>query len=84
MVDLEKGVVFFNVLEFSLVSLSHHVLFLALMLAQLVDTAGGNSLREHSLMEERWRTEGREIEEWEGGGGREEWRKRERKRKRRG
>ena len=68
MVDLEKGVVFFNVLELSLVSLSHLVLLLALTLAQLVDTAGGNSLREHSLMEERWRRDWRVGGRWGKGG----------------
>lgn len=51
--ETKWGVVFFNVLNFSLVSLFHLVLLLALSLAQLVDTAGENSLRKHSLMEER-------------------------------
>lgn len=68
MVDLEKGLVFFNVLELSLVSLSHFVLLLALMLAQLVDTAGGNSLRKHSLMEEGWRRDWRVGGRWGKGG----------------
>ena len=68
MVYLEKGVVFFNVLELSLVSLSHFVLLLALTLAQLVDTAGGNSLRKHSLMEERWRRDWRVGGRWGKGG----------------
>ena len=36
------------------------------MLAQLVDTARENSVREHSLMEERWRRE-EEVGEWEEG-----------------
>ena len=83
MVDLEKGVVFFNVLELSLVSLSHFVLLLALTLAQLVDTAGGNSLRKHSLMEERWRRDWRVGGRW-GKGGMEKERERKRKRRERG
>ena len=75
--------VFFSVLNLSLVSLFHLVLLLALSLAQLVDTAGENSLREHCLMEERWRRGGRE--EGEIGSGRkvEEGRNGETKRGRR-
>ena len=68
MVDLEKGVVLFNVLNLSLVSFSHLVLLLALTLAQLVDTAGENSLREHNLMEERWRGDWRVGGRWRKGG----------------
>ena len=68
MVYLEKGLLFFNILKVSLVSLSHLVLLLALTLAQLVDTAGGNSLREHSLMEERWRRDWRVGGRWGKGG----------------